>query len=520
MFSAVLARSSIRRLATPGAIAALAGLALVGGVARGDSSTSLTIYSSAQPGAISPEMYSPGASNPYGRQPRQIPGFAIIRREQDMQLAGGVSVVRLTDVAALIDPTSVLFQSLTAPDAVSVLEQNFEFDLVSSQRLLEKYLDREIGVVVQRGDQQDVVRGTLLSTSGGLVLRTNGGGVRVLSSWQELQLPALPDGLLTRPTLVWRVNADQAGEHRARIAYETKGIAWWADYNLVFREGKDANTGELDVSAWVSILNQSGATYEDAKLKLVAGSVNRAPVPQSRGVYAAAARMELAEDGSGFDQKAFFEYHLYTLGRPTTIADDSTKQIELFPSVTGVPCEKILLYSGLDASEWFYEGPMLDENLGVQSKKDVDVYLRFKNVKEQGMGMPLPAGRIRVSQLDQSDQSLEFVGEDVIRHTPRNEEVLVKLGKSFDVVGERTRLEFRIDHGRRWMEEVYQIEIRNQKAEPVSVIIQERLLRWSQWEITDKSQDFKKLDSRTIHFPVRVNPEGKAQVKYTVRYTW
>jgi hypothetical protein len=488
-------------------------------------STSLTIYSAASPGGIPPELYQPGMQqNIYGPQwRRQIPGYAIVRQERPIKLDQGKTTIRFTDVASQIDPTTVSFSSLTDPAGTHVLEQNYEFDLVSTEKLIERFLDREITVEQAHGEKVETFKGKLLSAAGGVVLQSGDGGVQVISGYSNVRFPELPGGLITRPTLVWEVATDKPGEHRARVAYETKAIAWWADYNVVFAEGKDANSGLLDVGAWVSILNQSGATYRDAKLKLIAGDVGRAPEPAIQAGMAVRKErmmMNAAEADGGFEEKAFFEYHLYTLGRQTTIPDNSTKQIELFPTARQVPCEKVMVYYGLGTRYPIYGSPMVDRNFGVQSNKKVDTYLRFKNKKEIGMGMPLPSGRIRVSKLDTADQSLEFIGEDAIDHTPKDEEVLIKLGSAFDVVGERTQTDFRIDTSRKTMDEIIEIKVRNHKEEKVKVIVKENLYRWTNWEITQKSHPFEKIDSRTIHFPVEVDKDGEVIIKYTVHYSW
>ena len=362
----------------------------------------------------------------------------------------------------------------------------------------------------------------MLSTSGGLILRGDDGRVQVINGYSNVQFPELPGGLITKPTLVWDILTNKPGPQQTRVTYETKAITWWADYNIVYAEGEDANSGLLDIGAWVSVVNQSGATYPEAKLKLIAGDVHRAPTPAP--MYRAKGRAmdyALAEAGvEGFEEKAFFEYHLYTLGRPTTLPDNSTKQIELFPAARSVPCEKVLVYYGLGSRYPLYGSPMIDRNFGVQSNKKVDIYLRFKNEEEIGMGMPLPAGRIRVSQLDPADNTLEFIGEDKIDHTPRDEEVLIKLGSAFDVVGERKQIDFSIDNRRDWMEEVLEIKIRNHKDEPVKVLVKENLYRWTNWKITSQTHDYEKVDSRTIHFPVTVEEDGEVTVRYTVHYSW
>ena len=388
-----------------------------------DSATAITIYSTATPGAVSPDQYR-------GRG-GQAPGYAVVRQERPVTLDKGKTTVRFTDVAALIDPTTVAFESLTDPKNTRVLEQNFQFDLVNTQKLMDKYLDQEITIEQQRGDKVESFTGTLLSTAGGLTLRGADGGVRVFNHTASVQFPKLPGGLLTKPTLVWDVVSQQPGTHRTRVAYQTNGVTWWTDYNLVYDDGKDANSCKLDVGAWVSIVNQSGASYPDAKLKLIAGDVHRAPASAAAPMAAKRARADYAleEKEAGFAEKTFFEYHLYTLGRPTTLPDNSTKQIELFPAARAVPCEKTLVYYGLAPGyRGFSPNPITDRNYGLESNKKVDVYLGFKNSSEHSMGIPLPSGRIRVSKLDSADQSLEFVGEDTIDHTPKNEKVLIKMG--------------------------------------------------------------------------------------------
>ncbi len=493
-------------------------------VRAADESTMLTIYSTAQPGAIPPELYKPNTDGGRNRHAyRNIPGYAIVKQERTMQLGAGRTTLRFTDVASEIDPTTVSFASLTDPDGTHVLEQNYEFDLVNAAKLMERYLDQTVTVEQIQGDKVAQFKGTLLSTGGGLILKGDDGRVHIINGYSNVQFPELPGGLITKPTLVWDVTTKKPGLHQVRVTHETKATTWWADYNVVFTPGKDANSGLLDFGAWVSIVNQSGATYRNAKLKLIAGDVNRAPQPAPR--YSGRAKMRTmaiaAEADGGFQEKSFFEYHLYTLGRPATLPDNSTKQIELFPTAREVPCEKVMVYYGLAGG---YRGvrarPMIDRNFGVQSNKKIDIYLRLKNEEKIGMGMPLPSGRIRVSQVDTADGSLEFIGEDTIDHTPKNEEILIKLGSAFDVVGERKQIDFKVDSRRDWMEETIEIKLRNHKDEPVKVIVKENLYRWTNWKITESNHHYDQVDSRTVHFPVNVPKDGEVTIKYTVRYTW
>ena len=472
----------------------------------------LTIYSSANPGAVNPELYRGGHGT--------VPGYAVVRHERVLSLEKGHTTVRFADVAERLDPTTVTFESLTDPAGTSVLEQNFQFDLVSQEKLLQRYIDRPITIEQARAQNIESFSGTLLSTQGALILREPDGGVRIVPNQSGVKLPSLPGGLTTRPTLVWDVTAKKAGPHRTRVSYQTGGLTWWADYNITYAERKGAGTCALDVAAWVSIVNQSGASYSDAKLKLVAGDVQRATPP------AAALRLEksvaAAQDAApGFAEKPFFEFHLYTLGRPTTLPDNSTKQIELFPVAHNVPCEKTLVYYGLPSGSYgFTPNPLTDRNYGSASNRKVDVYLRFRNGAEQKLGMPLPAGRIRVSKLDAADQTREFIGEDAIDHTPKDESVRLKLGSAFDVVGERKQLDFTLDTAHKQMSEEIEVRLRNHKSEPVMVIVKENLYRWINWRIERSTQSYEKEDARTVHFPVKVPPGGETVVRYSVRYSW
>ncbi len=480
-----------------------------------ESATALTIYSSAQPGAIAPESYRNGGGG------QGMPGYALVRQERNVNLDKSRTIVRFTDVASLIDPTTVAFTSLTDPEGTRVIEQNYQFDLVSTEKVLEKYIDNEISVEQQRGDKTEIIDGVLTSSAGNLILRKKDGSVRIVNGYSGITLPNLPGGLITKPTLVWDIATSKPGEHRARVAYQTAGITWWADYNFTYSEGKDANSCKLDASAWVSVLNQSGGSYRDAKLKLIAGDVQRVqPTAAPQMLMKGRAAVAMADAVPAFEEKAFFEYHLYTLGFPTTLADNSTKQIELFPAARGVPCVKTLLYVGQAQPYFNYGNPMIERNFGVESNKKVDVFISFKNTKENKMGMPLPAGRIRVSKLDMADNSLEFIGEDRIDHTPKNEKVLLKLGSAFDVVGERRQVDFRIDNKAKWMEEDIEIKIRNQKDEPVTVIAKESLHRWINWQISKNSLPFEKQDAQAVHFPVKLARGAEGVVRYTVRYTW
>lgn len=494
---------------------ALACTLLAGAAAHADADgVSLTIYSTATPGAIPPEMYRPTPGQNrygYGNPWNQIPGYAMIRQDRTLDINAGVSQLTFTDVAALLDPTTVRFESLTDPDGTSVLEQDYRFDLLSMDKMLERYIDKTI---IYNG--QEV---TLMSVAGGgMLLRGDDGRIQFQEGYSGVVFPSLADGLITRPTLLWTVAADRGGQQDTRVTYQTGGITWWADYNILFHEGDNANSGTVDVGAWVSILNQSGGSYEDATLKLIAGDVHRAPEPQQ--TYTRGRELMFAADAqskAGFEEKSFFEYHLYTLGRPATIPDRSTKQLELFDTARDIPAEKILVFNGT-ASFANYGGRIEDQNFGVGTETKVAVYLKFENKEEHGLGIPMPSGRIRVSQTDDADGSQEFIGEDVIDHTPRNEEILIQLGNAFDVVGERRQVSFQ--RGKDWIVETIEVTLRNQKTEPVEVRVQENLYRWTNAEIQNISHNHEMLDARTLVSRIMIQPEGEEKFTYTVRYSW
>ncbi|WP_251359530.1 DUF4139 domain-containing protein [Kangiella sp. TOML190] len=485
------------------------------GVAMAKEQEAITIYSSAQPGSISPDIYRPVPGQHRGRY--NVPGYAMIKSTRQYNIARGVNQLEVSDVAALLDPTTVQFRSQDDKDA-RVLEQNYQFDLVSQQKLLQRYLGQVITVEQLIGDQIHKKTGELISADGGLVIKDSSGGIHSINNYHNISFPQLPGGLRTKPTLVWSLFSDSPGKQDIELSYQTAGMTWWSDYNVIFSE-KGKNHCKLDLSGWVSIINQSGASFEQAKLKLIAGDVNRAQAAPSPHVMRKAMRAEaMMEDSAGFEEKSFFEYHLYTLGRPADLPNNSTKQLELFPAISDINCNKELVF---DASSQFYGygGLNTSQGYGRHSQDDVNVYLRFKNDKASGMGIPLPAGRIRVNQRD-SDGSLEFIGEDIIDHTPKDEEVLIKMGNAFDIKGERKQTNYSVDTNNKKMSETFEITIKNHKEKDQEVVIRETLYRWSNWKIVNHSHSFTKQDSRHIHFKVKVPANGETKVQYQVKYSW
>ena len=325
------------------------------------SNDSVTIYSRLQPGAVNPDLYRPTGGHQYGGN---VPGYAIVRHDREYEIARGVSDLRVSDVAALIDPTTVTFTSRDVPQT-RVIEQNFKFDLVSQAKLMERYLGERIAVEQIRGDNVDLLEGTLLGLGDGLTLQLDDGSIAALRSWGNVRFSELPGGLITRPTLEWKLDSPRGGAQNTRITYETQGMTWWADYSVVYNEGERQQC-TLDLSSWVSIINQSGAGFQNSRVKLIAGDVHRAemPRPQREAVYRLAA--DAAQEG--FTEKSFFEYHLYTLGRRTDLPNNSTKQIQLMPTAQGVACSRELVFAPTLNYGW-YGYQQLDRNFGVQGNQ-------------------------------------------------------------------------------------------------------------------------------------------------------
>ncbi len=441
--------------------------------------------------------------------------FGVVREKRNVDVKDKVGTIRFSDVAAQIDGTSLQFKSLTDP-AATVLEQNYEYDLVSADKLLQKYIDQPLNVLTKDGSRYS---GNLLSFDANqLVIRQYGekGDIVMVQrgdNVKDIQFGTLPEGLITKPTLVWKLATEKVGRQLVEVAYQTAGLNWQADYNAVL----NAKDTALDLGGWVTINNQSGATYKEARLKLIAGDVRRVQPrrPQEQGYLA----MGAAKAAGGFEEKAFFEYHLYTLGRPSTVAQNQTKQIELLKAAD-VPVKKVFLYDGAPQYR-FYGGLMSDANYGSQDfNKKVNVIIEVKNSKDNHMGMALPKGKVRLYKRDEADAALEFIGEDEIDHTPKDETVKLHIGDAFDIVGERKRTDYKVDTGRHIITESFEIRIRNHKDEPVEVLVKETLYRWNNWEITEANQKWTKYDSNTIHFPVKVDKDGEQVITYTVRYTW
>jgi hypothetical protein len=429
--------------------------------------------------------------------------LGLVRDRRKVTLPTGELRLQFADVAQQIRPETVALESVDTPGSVRIVEQNYEFDLISPQKLMEKYVGKKVKLM---NFSNEITTGTnpteaeLLSVNEGPVYKV--GDQIYLGYPGQVVLPQIPENLIAKPSLVWVLQNDKP-EQTIEATYLTQGLRWSADYVAVYSE----DDGRMSLKGWVTLVNESGAQYTNAKLKLVAGEVNIVPPPQP--MYAGR-RMEMAKGAAmappmpQMQEEAFGEYHLYTLDRPTTIKQNQSKQVSLL-TASNIGVEKTYEFRG-DVN--FYSQP-----IPPQKDQKVAVQLKFKNEEATALGMPLPAGTVRVYEED-SQGLLQFSGEDRIKHTPKDEEVKVKLGNAFDVVGERTQTDFQAIASN-VHEAAFEIKIRNHKDKDISVDIVEPMT--SDWTILQNSQPFKKKDAQTAVFTVPVPKDGETVVTYRVR---
>lgn len=452
-------------------------------------------------------------------------GFAIIREEREFNLARGEQEVAVSDVAAMIETNSVSIRSLSHPNSISVLEQNYQYDLINPMAILNKAVGQQITFnrVHPDGSREKVI-GTLLSsptqvvggmnggnsmTYNGMVIKTDDGRI-ILNPSGEIEVSSIPNGLISKPTLMWLVNSARAGQNTVELAYISQGFSWNADYVLAMdREGKTA-----DLKGWVTMNNASGATFADANLKLLAGEVFRAPKTMNQRNAPAGfggGGLEMAD--SRMIEETFSEYHLYSLPRKTTIRDKEVKQLNLLQA-SGVKTAKRLVFDPLLPYISGYRPN--DGEIGTGNQNPF-VYIDLVNVEENNMGMPLPAGNFKVFQPDSSG-ALQLVGEDKINHTPRKEKISLKVGKSFDVVGTRTRKKFEWLRNRFGMRQEFEIEIRNRRKEDIYIELIERHF----WEsdFIKTSDTFTHPESNTWVYPLNIKADSTKTVSFIVETYW
>jgi hypothetical protein len=472
--------------------------------------------------------------------------FAVVRDTVPLDLQSGINTVRFSGMTAHAEPDSVVLRDPTGKHSLQILEQNYRNDPVSQELLLSlfegKTIDFEKVNYANGQPQEQIIQGKIIrsgyvphyaamnrygpeyyqsqmayaQSSSQPIIEVDG-KLRFSLPGQPL-FPELPDDTILKPTLLWLIQSAKPARFDAELSYISEGMSWEASYNLVAPEKGD----NLDLVGWVTIDNQSGKAFENAKIKLMAGDVNKIQPQQMRSF----AMNEMLAAGTAapppVTEKAFAEYHLYTLERPTTLLDRETKQVE-FVHASGIKSEPIYVYDGARISNnyygWGYENIRNDREYGTQSNPKVWVMREFVNSETNHLGLPLPKGRLRFYRSD-ADGQMEFIGEDTIDHTPKDETIRINTGNAFDLVGERKQTGYNLDTSRRTLDESFAIKLRNHKTEPVEIRVVEHLYRWSNWEITQKSDDFTKKDSQTIEFRVSVEPDEERTITYTVHYSW
>ena len=475
--------------------------------------------------------------------------FAVIRQTVPLTLKVGLNHVTVNDITVHVEPDSVILRDPSGGRTLEVREQNYRADPLTQDLLLSLYEGQTIPFLVNHGDHTDTVPGKIIrsgyvphssaySTYGqqyysqqqAYASSNEGMGQPIIQVDGKIQFglpgqplfPALPDDSILKPTLDWTVETDKAGPVNAELAYITGGMTWSASYNVVAPE---TGTGTMDLVGWVTMDNQSGKTFENCRIKLMAGDVSKI---QPNNIYTFArdnnVSVPISDSGSPpVTEQAFDEYHLYTLPNATTLRDRETKQVEFVRS-QGIKYTQIYVYDGayIDPSQyngWTYDNIRNNQGYGTQSNPKVAVMREFVNSTANGLGIPLPKGRVRFYKRD-ADGQLEFTGENVIDHTPKDETLRIYTGNAFDLTGERTQTDFKSDYNNRMVDESFSIKVRNHKTEPVEVRIVEHLYRGATWAIAAHSHTFLKTDAHTIEFRVTLAPNEEKIVTYTAHYTW
>ncbi|HEX5093248.1 MAG TPA: DUF4139 domain-containing protein [Burkholderiales bacterium] len=431
--------------------------------------------------------------------------LALVKDVRRIALERGLSRLALREVSAQMRPETALLRSLSDPGSLQLLEQNFDFDLLTPSKLLEKYVGREVRVVKthpQTGEET-VETATVLAASQGVVLKI---GDRIETGRPgRIVFDSVPPNLRDRPTLVTELESRHAGAQTLELSYLSGGLSWKADYVAELNAKDDA----LDLKGWVTLTNRSGTTYPDARLQLVAGDVNRVRDEMRLAAKVGAMREAAAAAPAAMREESLFEYHLYTLQRPTTIADNQTKQVALL-SGSAVPVAKELVLQG---SDYYYRSSVGD----IGQKLKVGVFVQFENRESSRLGLPMPKGVVRVYKKD-ADGNAQFVGEDRIDHTPKNETVRLKLGEAFDVTADKKQTDFkrreRTNRASYVFESAYEIALKNAKPEPVTVTVREPV--YGDWTMLEETQKHRKAAAGTAEWKIRIPAEGSATLKYRV----
>ena len=451
--------------------------------------------------------------------------FAVVRDTVALDLKTGINNVRFADTTARVETDSVILRDPSSKIALQILEQNYRNDPVTQELMLSFNEGKTIDFQIDVGwGQKKIVQGKIVR-SGYTRQGQNASPIIEVDGKLQFSLPgqpifpALADDTILKPMLDWQIRTAKPAKLDAELAYVTGGMTWEADYNVIAPEKSDL----LDITGWVTFNNQSGKTFKDAKIKLMAGDVSKIQRGQPRAEFAMKAMEMNAASVPNFSEKAFEDYHLYTLERPATLRDRETKQVE-FVRATGVKSQRVYIYDGLKLDPNQYRGYSMEsirnnENYGTESNTKVAVVREFKNSEANHLGIPLPKGRVRFYKQDEDGQP-EFTGENVIDHTPKDETLRIYTGNAFDLVGERRRTNWKSSNNDHWADESFEIKLRNHKKEPVEIRVVEHLYRGTNWEITKNSSAFLKTNAQTIEFSIPLKPDEEQTITYTAHYWW
>jgi len=428
--------------------------------------------------------------------------IGLVKDTRLIDLRSGVHELKFMDVAAKIDPTTVHIKSLLNGSSINVLEQNYEYDLLSPQKLLEKFVGQKVQLAMINPEtkKEEIVEAILLSTQGGNIFQI--GDKIHIGHHGRILLSKIPENLIPQPTLVWTLENRFLRPQKLEASYLTSGINWKADYVAVLNKLDTL----ADLTGWVTIDNRSGATYQNALLKLVAGDIHR--VKGEMRMDYARPMVAAKEVSQQFKEESFFEYHLYTLDRRTIIKDNQTKQMTLLDA-NQVPIKKLFIFSG--HPQYYYS--RYDQR---SNKQKVGVFLELENTKKNNLGMPLPKGTVRVYKEDK-DGSLQFIGEDRIDHTPKDEKFKIKIGEAFDLVGEKIQTDYK-HLGYNLYEVAFEVSFRNHKKEDIKVLVEEPIP--GDWEMLSNTHPYEKLQAHLIRFEVPVGKDKEVKVKYRIRFKY